>query len=100
MFLAGALEVKGEQETGCKDRKSIQPLVHTWSADTGPLRPERAAPLGVCPLSQLTEGVDDSSCSLLSGDVAVLCCCIGALLVSFVGAARCAVPTRRPSANE
>ena len=63
-----------------------------------PLRPELAAPLGVCPLSQLTEGVDDSSCSLLSGDVAVLSCCIGALLVSFVGAARCAVPTRRPSA--
>jgi hypothetical protein len=29
MLLAGALEVKGEQETGCKDRKSIQPLVHT-----------------------------------------------------------------------
>jgi hypothetical protein len=35
MFLAGALEVKGEQETGCKDRKLVQPLVHTWSADTG-----------------------------------------------------------------
>ena len=43
------------------------------------------------------EGVGGSSCSLLSGDVAVLCCCTSALRVSFVGAARCAVPTRRPS---
>ena len=33
--------------------------------------------LGVCPLSQLTQGVGGSSCSLLSGGVAVLCCCIG-----------------------
>src|SRR5262245_33489869 len=62
-----------------------------------PLRPELAAPLGVCPLPQLMEGVGGSSCSLLSGDVAVFCCCTGALSVSFVGAARCAVPTRRPS---
>jgi hypothetical protein len=62
-----------------------------------PLRPELAAPLGVCPLPQLMEGVGGSSCSLLSVDVAVLCCCTGALPVSFVGAARCAVPTRRPS---
>jgi hypothetical protein len=43
------------------------------------------------------EGVGGSSCSLLSGDVAVFCCCTGALRVSFVGAARCAVPTDRPS---
>jgi hypothetical protein len=59
-----------------------------------PLRPELAAPLGVCPLPQLMEGVGGSSCSLLSGDVAVLSCCTG---VSLVGAARCAVPTRRSS---
>jgi hypothetical protein len=45
-------------------------------------------------------GVGGSSCSLLSGDVAVFCCCTGALHVSFFGAARCAVPTRRPSAFE
>src|SRR5690242_7612248 len=31
-----------------------------------PLRPELAAPLGVCPLSQLIQGVGGSSCSLLS----------------------------------
>ena len=61
-----------------------------------PLRPELAAPLGVCPLSQLMEGVGGSSRSLLSGDVAVFCCCTGALRVSFVGAARCAVPTDLP----
>jgi hypothetical protein len=42
-----------------------------------PLRPELEALLGVCPLSQLTQGVGGSSCSLLSGGVAVLCCCIG-----------------------
>ena len=41
-----------------------------------PLRPELAAPLGVCPLPQLMVGVGGSSCSLLSGDVAVFCCCI------------------------
>ena len=90
MFLAGALEVKGEQETGCKDRKSIQPLVHTWSADTGPVRPELAAPLGVCPLPQLMERMGGSSCSLLSGGVAVLSCGTGALPVSFVGVVGCA----------
>jgi hypothetical protein len=31
MLLACALEVKRGQETGCKDRKLIQPLVHTCS---------------------------------------------------------------------
>jgi len=34
-----------------------------------PLRPELAAPLGVCLLFQLTQGVGGSSCLLLSGDV-------------------------------
>jgi hypothetical protein len=63
-----------------------------------PLRPELAAPLGVRPLPQLMERLGGSSCSLLSGDVAVLSCCTGALPVSFVGVVRCAVPTRRPSA--
>jgi len=63
-----------------------------------PLRPELAAPLGVCPLPQLMVGVGGSSRSLLSGDVAVFCCCTGELRVSFVGPARCAVPTCRPSA--
>jgi hypothetical protein len=65
-----------------------------------PLRPELAAPLGVCPLPQLMEGVGGSSCSLLTGDVAVFCCCTSALRVSFVGAARCALPTCRPSASQ
>ena len=32
-----------------------------------PLRPELAAPLGVCPPSQLTQGVGGSTCSLLLG---------------------------------
>ena len=41
-----------------------------------PLRPELAAVLGGWLLSQLTEGVGDSSCLLLSGVVAVLACCI------------------------
>ena len=40
------------------------------------LRPELAAVLGGWPLSQLAEGVGDSSCLLLSGVVAVLDCCI------------------------
>ena len=62
-----------------------------------PLRPELAAPLGVCPLPQLMEGVGSRSCSLQSGDVAVLSCCTAALPVSFVGAARYAMPTCRPS---
>ena len=62
-----------------------------------PLRPELAAPLGVCPVPQLMEGAGGSSRSLLSGDVAVLCCCTSALRVSFVGATRCAVLIRRPS---
>jgi hypothetical protein len=66
--------------------------------DWRPLRPELAAPLDVCPLPQLMEGVDGSSCSLLSGGVAVFCCCTSAIRVSIVGAARCALPTRRPSA--
>jgi len=39
------------------------------------LRPELAAPLGVCPSSRLAQGVDGSSCLQLSGSVAVLCCC-------------------------
>ena len=64
-----------------------------------PLRPELEAPLGVCPLSQLTQGVGGGSCLLLSGGVAVLCCCIGSTPVSLLGPARCAVRTRRPSAN-
>jgi hypothetical protein len=59
-----------------------------------PLRPELAALLGVCPLSQLTQGVGGSSRLLLSGGVAVLCCCIGSLLDS----AKCSARARRPSA--
>jgi hypothetical protein len=50
---------------------------------------ELAAPLGVCPLSQLTQGVGGSSCLLLPGGVAVLCCCIGSLPVSLPDPARC-----------
>jgi hypothetical protein len=41
-----------------------------------PLRPELAAVLGGWPVSQLTEGVGDSSCLLLPGVGAVLGCCI------------------------
>jgi hypothetical protein len=48
--------------------------------------------------AQLMERVGGSSCSLLSGDVAVLSCCTDTLPVSFVSAASCSVPTRRPSA--
>jgi hypothetical protein len=64
---------------------------------SGPLRPELEAPLGVCPPSQLTQGVGGSTCSLLSGGVAVLCCCIGSPCVSLLDAATCAVWSRRPS---
>src|SRR5262245_41673755 len=42
----------------------------------GPLRPELAAPLAVCPSSQLAQGVDGSSCLQLSGSVAVLPRCV------------------------
>jgi hypothetical protein len=41
-----------------------------------PLRPELAAVLDDWPVLQLAEGAGDSSCSLLSGVVAVLGCCI------------------------
>jgi hypothetical protein len=84
----------------CCPRVAVKPLSrppHRARGGHEPLRPELAAPLGVCPLPQLMEGVGGSSSSLLSGDVAVFCCCTGALGVSFGGAARCAVPTRRPS---
>jgi hypothetical protein len=62
-----------------------------------PLRPELAALLGVCPLSQLTQGVGGSSCLLLSGGVAVLCCCTGLLSVSLLDSAKCSARARRPS---
>jgi hypothetical protein len=62
-----------------------------------PLRPELAAPLGVWLSSQLGRCAGGRAGWRLSGDVAVLCCCTNAPRVSFVGAARCALPTRRPS---
>ena len=40
-----------------------------------PLRPELAAPLGVCPLSLLGRCADGRAGWRLSGDVAVPCCC-------------------------
>ncbi len=46
-----------------------------------PFRPELEAVLGGWPLSQLTQCVDDSSCLLVTGVVAVLGCCIGLLAV-------------------
>ena len=59
-----------------------------------PLRPELAASLGVCPLSQLTQGVGGSSCLLLSGGVAVLCCCIGSRSYADQGGLRHALAGR------
>ena len=50
---------------------SARPDLNHW-----PLRPELEAVLGGWPLPQLTEGVGDSQCLLLSGVVAVLGCCI------------------------
>jgi hypothetical protein len=68
---------------------------HRARGGHGPLRPELAAPLGVCPLSQLTQGVGGSSCLLLSGGVAVLCCCTAHASSAHVPGG--ALP-RRPSA--
>jgi hypothetical protein len=54
-----------------QDHPAYIPRGQRW-----PLRPELAAVLGGWPLPQLTEGVGDSQCLLLSGVVAVLGCCI------------------------
>ena len=45
-----------------QDHPAYIPCGQRW-----PLRPELEALLGVCPLSQLTQGVGGSSCLLLSG---------------------------------
>ena len=76
---------------------SLSRPLHRERSGHEPLRPELAAPLGVCPLSQLTQGVGRSSCLLLSGGVAVLCCCIGSppVLLLYRRGARAGSPTFR-----
>jgi hypothetical protein len=84
----------------CCPRVAVIPVsrpLHRARGGRELLRPELAAPLGVCPLSQLTQGVGGGSCLLLSGGVAVPCRCIGLPPVSLNHPARCAVWTRRPS---
>jgi hypothetical protein len=76
----------GSQCLWCCPRVAVVPLSrppHRARGGHEPLRPELAAPLGVCPLSQLTQGVGGSSGLLLPGGVAVLCCCIGSPSVSY-----------------
>lgn len=62
----------------CCRRVAVMPLSQQPDRARGgheSLRPELAAVLGRWPLSQLTQGVGDSSCLRTSGVVAVLGCC-------------------------
>jgi hypothetical protein len=57
-----------------------------------PLRPELAAPLGVCSSSELAQCAGGRAGSRLSGDVAVLCCCTAFASSAYVPGRRRAAP--------